>query len=136
MRMDGQLETPQDSSLPSTLPEGDCGGGGVSKFSVGDIAGVSAVVKSCGTCSECREGLEIFCPEMVLTYSARDHDGSITRGGYSDNIVVDQSTILISADVEVIPMHYLNAALHPLANNDVKYPFVIDVANTINYSSP
>lgn len=38
----------------------------------------------------------------------------------------------ITADVEVIPMDYVNTALDRLDKGDVKYRFVIDVANTIN----
>ena len=40
----------------------------------------------------------------------------------------------IIADVEVIPMDYVNTAMERLANDDVKYRFVIDVANTLNSS--
>ena len=65
-------------------------GHSVTKFSVGDIAGVGGVVGSCGSCSDCAKGFYIYCPKMILTYSARYHDGSITQGGYSDKIVVDQ----------------------------------------------
>ncbi|PQP99841.1 putative mannitol dehydrogenase [Prunus yedoensis var. nudiflora] len=38
----------------------------------------------------------------------------------------------ITADVEVVPMDYVNTALDRLDKSDVKYRFVIDVANTIN----
>ena len=38
----------------------------------------------------------------------------------------------ITADVEVIPMEYVNTALARVGKNDVKYRFVIDVANTLN----
>lgn len=37
----------------------------------------------------------------------------------------------ITADVEVIPMDYVNTALERLAKGDVKYRFVIDIANTL-----
>ena len=37
----------------------------------------------------------------------------------------------ITADVEVIPMDYVNTAIERLAKNDVQYRFVIDVANTL-----
>lgn len=37
----------------------------------------------------------------------------------------------ITADIEVIPMGYVNTAFQRLAKNDVKYRFVIDVANTL-----
>lgn len=38
----------------------------------------------------------------------------------------------ITADVEVIPMSYVNTAMDRLAKGDVKYRFVIDVANTLS----
>ena len=40
----------------------------------------------------------------------------------------------IIADNEVIPMNYVNTTLERLAKGDVKYRFVIDVANTFNSS--
>lgn len=61
------------------------------KFNVGDIAGVGGVVGSCGSCSECNKGFYVYCPKMILTCGARYHDGSITQGGFSDKIVVDQN---------------------------------------------
>ncbi|KAL6220195.1 hypothetical protein ACLB2K_007952 [Fragaria x ananassa] len=38
----------------------------------------------------------------------------------------------ITADVEVIPMDYVNTAFERVAKADVKYRFVIDVENTLN----
>ncbi|PON40944.1 Alcohol dehydrogenase superfamily, zinc-type [Parasponia andersonii] len=38
----------------------------------------------------------------------------------------------VTADVEVITMDYVNTAFELLAKVDVKYRFVIDVANTIS----
>ncbi|XP_058099623.1 probable mannitol dehydrogenase [Magnolia sinica] len=38
----------------------------------------------------------------------------------------------ITADVEVISMDYVNTAMERLARGDVRYRFVIDVANTLN----
>ena len=37
----------------------------------------------------------------------------------------------ITADIELIPMDYVNTALERLEKNDVRYRFVIDVANTL-----
>lgn len=37
----------------------------------------------------------------------------------------------ITADVEVIPMDYVNTAMERLEKSDVRYRFVIDVANTL-----
>ena len=63
----------------------------MTKFSVGDIAGVGGSVGSCGSCSDCSEGFYVYCPKMILTYSAIYHDGTTTQGGYSNNLVVDQN---------------------------------------------
>ncbi|HEX5549569.1 MAG TPA: NAD(P)-dependent alcohol dehydrogenase, partial [Nitrospira sp.] len=60
-------------------------------FRVGDRTGVGCFIDSCRTCSACREGLEQYCDAgMVLTYSSRDKNGTVTQGGYSTQIVVDE----------------------------------------------
>ncbi|GLT44177.1 hypothetical protein SLA2020_180910 [Shorea laevis] len=41
----------------------------------------------------------------------------------------------ITADIEVIPIDYVNTAMERLSKVDVKYRFVIDIANTIKASS-
>jgi uncharacterized zinc-type alcohol dehydrogenase-like protein len=70
-------------------------GSGVKKFKVGDIAAVGCMVDSDGTCSNCKEGLEQFCPNLTLTYNFPDkHTGGVTYGGYSDSVVVDQRFVL------------------------------------------
>jgi len=66
-------------------------GANVRKFKSGDLAGVGCLVGSCGTCPECKENLEQYCPGMVLTYSSPEpKTGRVTYGGYSDHIVVDE----------------------------------------------
>ena len=37
-----------------------------------------------------------------------------------------------SRHIELIPMDYVNTALERVSKNDVKYRFVIDVANTLH----
>ena len=70
-------------------------GSGVKKFREGDIAGVGCLVDSDGTCENCKEGLEQFCPERILTYNSPDkHLGGVTLGGYSETIVVDERFVL------------------------------------------
>ena len=70
-------------------------GPAVKKFKVGDIAAVGCMVDSDGTCPNCKEGLEQFCPNFTLTYNFPDkHTGGVTYGGYSDSIVVDQRFVL------------------------------------------
>jgi alcohol dehydrogenase (NADP+) len=70
-------------------------GSAVTKFKPGDLAAVGCMVDSDGTCPECRAGLELFCPNLTLTYNFPDkHLGGVTYGGYSDTIVVDQRFVL------------------------------------------
>lgn len=70
-------------------------GPAVKKFKVGDLAAVGCMVDSDGTCPECQQGLEQFCPNMILTYNFPDkHTGGVTYGGYSDSVVVDQRFVL------------------------------------------
>ena len=53
------------------------------------------MVDSDRTCPHCREGLEQFCPSMILTYNSPDkHLGGVTYGGYSESIVVDEDFVL------------------------------------------
>ena len=71
-------------------------GSAVSKFKAGDTVGVGCLVDSDHTCPNCREGLEQFCPNQVLTYGSPDKHGTapVTYGGYSDSIVVDERFVL------------------------------------------
>jgi len=70
-------------------------GSAVTKLKPGDLAGVGCLVDSDRTCPHCKEGLEQFCPGMVLTYNFPDkHLGGMTYGGYSDSIVVDENFVL------------------------------------------
>ena len=71
-------------------------GADVTKFKVGDLAGVGVMVDSCRNCESCKIGLEQYCDTggTVFTYNSRFPDGSEAYGGYSDNIVVDESFVL------------------------------------------
>src|SRR5947209_5678324 len=70
-------------------------GSAVTKFKAGDLAGVGCMVDSDRTCPACQEGLEQFCPGLVLTYGGPDkHLGGVTYGGYSDSIVVDEHFVI------------------------------------------
>src|SRR4028118_2194966 len=75
-------------------------GAEVSKFNVGDVAGVGCFVDSCRTCENCNDGFEQFCRKhLVMTYNGFEADGkTLTFGGYSAQIVVDENyTLKISA---------------------------------------
>jgi uncharacterized zinc-type alcohol dehydrogenase-like protein len=70
-------------------------GSAVTKFKVGDIAGVGCLVGSDGICPSCKEGLEQFCPSQELTYGSPDkHLGGGNLGGYSEGIVVNDHFVL------------------------------------------
>ena len=85
-------------------------GAHVKKFKEGDIAAVGCMVDSCRTCENCKEGLEQFCQQgATFTYNAPDKiSGSMTYGGYSDSIVVDEAFTLR------VPKHLDLAATAPL----------------------
>lgn len=70
-------------------------GSEVTKHKVGDHVGVGCMVNSCGQCSSCKAGLEQYCSRgTIFTYNATDKDGTITQGGYSQAIVVDENFVL------------------------------------------
>jgi len=62
----------------------------VTRFKVGDTAGVGCFVDSCGECDPCRRGLEQFCEKgAAWTYNSTEMDRTTpTYGGYSSQIVV------------------------------------------------
>jgi alcohol dehydrogenase (NADP+) len=66
-------------------------GPAVKKFKEGDLAGVGVMVDSCRVCANCKADEEAYCEKgMVGTYNARDYNGQLTFGGYSNNIVVNE----------------------------------------------
>lgn len=70
-------------------------GSEVTKFAVGDRAGVGCTIDSCRVCRNCLNGLEQYCSgQRVLTYGSIDRDGNPTHGGYSEKIVVDEDFVL------------------------------------------
>jgi alcohol dehydrogenase (NADP+) len=71
-------------------------GAKVTKYKVGDHVGVGCFVDSCRHCANCRQELDQYCLEgITLTYNGRERDGkTITQGGYSDVIVVDENYVL------------------------------------------
>ena len=70
-------------------------GSQVTRHRVGDRVGVGCMVDSCRECAGCRAGEEQYCQSgCVDTYNGRDRDGSVTQGGYSERIVVDERFVL------------------------------------------
>src|SRR5947207_1901566 len=74
-------------------------GSSVSKFNVGSRVGVGTMVDSCRHCPECLRGSENYCENgNTQTYGSKDRDGSITQGGYSKFVVVDEDFVLSIPD--------------------------------------
>ncbi|CAJ2647307.1 cinnamyl alcohol dehydrogenase [Trifolium medium] len=69
-------------------------GSKVTKFKVGDRVGVGCMVNSCKSCQSCSDDLENYCPKIILTYSVKNVDGTITYGGYSDSMVCDENFVI------------------------------------------
>jgi uncharacterized zinc-type alcohol dehydrogenase-like protein len=75
-------------------------GSAVTKFRVGDHAGVGCFVNTCRECENCKNGLEQYClGQMSATYNSRESDQQTpTYGGYSSAIVVDENYALTIPD--------------------------------------
>ncbi|TDX00740.1 NAD(P)-dependent alcohol dehydrogenase [Dinghuibacter silviterrae] len=68
----------------------------VTRFKVGDLAGVGCFVDSCRVCPSCLAGDEQYCEEGCnQTYNSYERDKvTPTYGGYSSTIVVDEKYTL------------------------------------------
>jgi uncharacterized zinc-type alcohol dehydrogenase-like protein len=75
-------------------------GAQVSKFQAGELVGVGCMVDACRSCASCGEGLEQYCEKgFSPTYNGYERDRKTpTRGGYADNIVVDEAFVLRVSD--------------------------------------
>ena len=74
-------------------------GSQVTRFAVGDRAGVGCLVDTCGECENCRSGHQQHCMgRRVGTYNALDRDDNPTIGGYSEKIVVDENFVISIPD--------------------------------------
>ncbi len=70
-------------------------GENVTKHVVGDRVGVGCMVNSCRECENCQKGDEQYClPGNTQTYGSVDRDGTVTRGGYSTHVVVDEDFVV------------------------------------------
>lgn len=63
----------------------------VTKFKVGDYAGIGCMIGSCRHCEACENGLEQYCEEgAIMTYHSTDrfNGDEQTQGGYSNTYVM------------------------------------------------
>lgn len=67
-------------------------GKNVTKFKIGDRAGVGCMVDGNPECESFKEGQEQYCPDTVFTYGYPEKSSptGITQGGYSTNIVIKE----------------------------------------------
>jgi alcohol dehydrogenase (NADP+) len=69
-------------------------GKNVTKFKMGDKAGVGCMVNSCMQCESCKSGEEQHCETtgMIGTYGTPEQSSptGITQGGYANNLVVTE----------------------------------------------
>lgn len=89
-------------------------GSDVKNVKVGDTVGVGCMVDSCQSCAACEEHLEQHCLNgATMTYNSKvkdaaENEESITQGGYSKRIVVDEKFVLN------VPKNLDKAATAPL----------------------
>lgn len=68
----------------------------VTKFKIGDMAGVGCIVDSCHECDYCKSGEEQYCEKgWTVVFNSPDKiSGGMTYGGFSENIVVDENYVV------------------------------------------
>lgn len=69
-------------------------GRAVTKFKVGDRAGVGCIINSCGTCDACKKGDEQYCANGAVQTYGPHRSGANNFGGYSNRIVVRESFVI------------------------------------------
>src|SRR3954452_22758801 len=74
-------------------------GADVTRHAPGDRVGVGCMVNSCRECENCQAGNEQYClAGNTQTYGSVDRDGTITYGGDSDHVVVDEGFVVTIPD--------------------------------------
>ena len=76
----------------------------VTKFKVGDLAGIGCFVDSCLACDPCKQDLEQFCHQgAAFTYNGTEMDRKTpTYGGYSTRIVTNERfTLKVPAGLDL-----------------------------------
>ncbi|MEU6351729.1 NAD(P)-dependent alcohol dehydrogenase [Streptomyces sp. NPDC047072] len=70
-------------------------GSEVTKYAVADRVGVGCMVDSCRECEPCKRGEEQYCQNgNTLTFGSLDADGTLTQGGYSTHVVVNDDFVV------------------------------------------
>lgn len=70
-------------------------GSGVTRWKAGDTVGIGCFVDSCRSCAACAAGEEQYCQGgATFTYNSPLADGTVTYGGYSTQITVDENYVV------------------------------------------
>jgi uncharacterized zinc-type alcohol dehydrogenase-like protein len=71
-------------------------GSEVTKFKVGDFAGIGCFIDSCGECAPCKAGIEQYCVKgCAMSYNGTEMDReTLTYGGYSKHYVIGEDYAL------------------------------------------
>src|SRR3954451_23488582 len=70
-------------------------GADVTRYEPGDRVGVGCMVNYCRECENCLAGNEQYClAGNTQTYGSVDRDGTVTYGGYSDHVIVDEDFVV------------------------------------------
>ncbi|QIH34554.1 NAD(P)-dependent alcohol dehydrogenase [Sphingobacterium sp. DR205] len=70
-------------------------GSNAKKFKVGEMVGVGYFIDSCKNCEDGSIGEEQYCDGgIVPTQNSKLPDGTVSKGGYSETIVVDENHVL------------------------------------------
>jgi alcohol dehydrogenase (NADP+) len=68
-------------------------GSAVTRLKPGDVAAVGCLVDSDGNCPECQDGLEQYCPHMILTYNSPDHTLEVSLTAAIQTVVSSKNTL-------------------------------------------
>lgn len=76
-------------------------GSNVHRFKAGDHVGVGTFINSCRECEYCIDEIEVHCEKgVVSTFNGIDADGTVTKGGYSNYIVVHERQVFY----DIVPL--------------------------------
>lgn len=98
-------------------------GKNVTRFKVGDYAGIGPSVNSCRECYQCKNHRDNYCPRMVSCYNSEDYyHNEVTQGGTSNILTCAEDFALVipkGADIKriaplmcagvttFVPLHYM-----------------------------
>lgn len=67
----------------------------VTKFTIGNLAGVGCIIDSCRECEYCERSEEMYCHQETLSFNSPDkYLGGMTLGGYAQTYVADERYVL------------------------------------------